>query len=68
MQACDLMFIINTFNWLALNITQRFNAQARVPERTRDVILSSNIIFNSLQGLHDEEVYILRACRVYWIL
>ena len=33
------------FNWLALNMIQRFNARAR----TRDVILSGNIIFN-LQG------------------
>ena len=37
---------------------QHFNTWARVLKRTRDVILSSNIIFNSLQGLH----CILRAC------
>ena len=40
------------FNWLALNMIQRFNTRARVLKRTRDLILPSNIIFNSLQGLH----------------
>ena len=40
------------FNWLALDMIQRFNTRAGVPKRTRDVILSSNIIFNFLQGLH----------------
>ena len=40
------------FNWLALDIIQGFNTQAGVLKRTRDVILSSNIIFNALQGLH----------------
>ena len=45
----------NYINWLALNMIQRFNTRARVLRRTRDVILSSNIIFNSLQ-------------RVYWAL
>ena len=40
------------FNWLALNMIQDFNTRARVLKRTRDVILSINIIFNSLQGLH----------------
>ena len=40
------------FNWVALNMIQRFNTRARVLKRTRDVILSSNIIFYSLQGLH----------------
>ena len=40
------------FNWLALNMVQHFNTRARVLKRTRDVILSGNIIFYSLQGLH----------------
>ena len=41
------------FNWLALNMIQRYNTRARVPKRTKDIlILSGNIIFNSLQGLH----------------
>ena len=39
------------FNWLAFNMIQRYNTRARVPKRTKDVILSGNIIFNSLQGL-----------------
>ena len=39
-------------NWLALNMIQRFNTRSRVLKRTGDLILSSNIIFNSLQGLH----------------
>ena len=38
------------FNWL--NMIECFNTWVRVLKRTRDVILSSNIIFNSLQGLH----------------
>ena len=40
------------FNWLALNMIQHFNTRARVLKRTRDVILSNNIIFYSLKGLH----------------
>ena len=40
------------FNWLALNMIQRYNTRARVVKRTKDVILSGNIIFNSLQELH----------------
>ena len=40
------------FNWLALNMIQRYNTRARVAKRTKDVILSGNIIFNSLQELH----------------
>ena len=40
------------FNWLALNMIQRYNARERVVKRTKDVILSGNIIFNSLQELH----------------
>ena len=40
------------FNWLALNMIQRYNTRARVLKRTKDIILSGNIIFNSLQGLH----------------
>ena len=55
------------FNWLALNMIQRYNTRARVLKRTKDIILSGNIIFNSLQGLHRQEVEILRACLVYWI-
>ena len=39
------------FNWLALKRIQRYNTRARVLKRTKDVILSGNIIFN-LQGLH----------------
>ena len=39
------------FNWFAVNMIQRFNTRARVLKSTRDVILSSNIIFNCLQGL-----------------
>ena len=35
------------FNWLALDMIQRFNTRTGVLKRTRDVILSSNIIFNS---------------------
>ena len=34
-------------NWLALDMIQRFNTRTGVLKRTRDVILSSNIIFNS---------------------
>ena len=44
------------FNWLALDMIQLFNTRAGVLKRTTDVILSSNIIFNSLQGLHRQEV------------
>ena len=40
------------FNWVALNMIQRFDTRARVLKRTKDVILSGNIIFYSLQGLH----------------
>ena len=40
------------FNWLALNMIQRYNTRARVVKTTKDVILSGNIIFNSLQELH----------------
>ena len=65
--ACDHITYVHNkyFNWFALNIIQHFNTRARVLKRTRDVILSSNIIFNSLQlqGLRR----ILRACLVYWI-
>ena len=39
-------------NWLALDMIQRLNTRAGVPKKTKDVILSSNIIFDSLQGLH----------------
>ena len=35
------------FNWLALDMIQRFNTRTGVLKRTRDVILSGNIIFNS---------------------
>ena len=42
---------ITCFNWLALNMIQRFDTRARVLRRTRDVILSSNI-FNSLQRVY----------------
>ena len=40
------------FNWLALDMIQCFNTRARALKRARDVIVPSNIIFNSLQGLH----------------
>ena len=40
------------FSLLALNMIQRYNTRARVVKRTKDVILSGNIIFNSLQELH----------------
>ena len=40
------------FNWLALNMIQRYNTRATALKTTKDVILSGNIIFNSLQGLH----------------
>ena len=51
-KACDHITYVHNkyFNWFALNKTQHFNTRARVLKRTRDVILSSNIIFNSLQG------------------
>ena len=32
------------FNWLALDMIQRFNTRARAPKTTRDVILSSNTV------------------------
>ena len=48
------------FNWLALNMIQRFNTRARVLKRIRDVIFSNNIIFYSLQGLHRQELNIAR--------
>ena len=40
------------FNFLALDMIQGFNTRAGDLKITKDVILSSNIIFNSLQGLH----------------
>ena len=53
MQACDHITYVHNkyFNWFALNVIQHFNTRARVLKRTRGVILLSNIIFNSLQGL-----------------
>ena len=65
MQACDHITYVHNkyFNGFALNMIQHFNTRARVLKRTRDITLSSNIIFNSLQGLHR----VLRACLVNWI-
>ena len=51
MHACDHMFITNTL-MVNLNMIQHFKIWARVLKRARDAILSSNIIFHSLQGLH----------------
>ena len=36
------------FNWLALNMIQRYNTRAKVLKRTKDVIVSGNIILRAI--------------------